>query len=228
MRSEGTFMRRGFTLIELLVVIAIIAILAAILFPVFAKAREKARQSSCLSNVKQETLGILQYAQDFDEGLPARSFYDGTNYNPWYTVIQPYVKSTQVISCPSANLPRGVCCYGYNESYMNWVPLANVLVPAEALLICDNGPCFSTPPSFYYGDAEVDAPSKIRGGAVPQPPADEVNGLPVTGDTAYYARPRALHNGGCNIGFADGHAKWLTTTQFYYGQSPADKWFDLN
>ena len=62
--------KRGFTLIELLVVIAIIAILAAILFPVFAKAREKARQTTCLSNVKQITLGILQYAQDYDERFP--------------------------------------------------------------------------------------------------------------------------------------------------------------
>ncbi len=65
-------MRRGFTLIELLVVIAIIAILAAILFPVFAKAREKARQSSCLSNMKQIVLGTMQYAQDYDERLPMR------------------------------------------------------------------------------------------------------------------------------------------------------------
>ena len=62
--------RRGFTLIELLVVIAIIAILAAILFPVFAKAREKARQASCLSNVKQMCLALMQYAQDYDETLP--------------------------------------------------------------------------------------------------------------------------------------------------------------
>ena len=69
--------RSGFTLIELLVVIAIIAILAAILFPVFAKAREKARQSSCLSNVKQIMLGVLQYCQDYDENLPI-----GTSY--WY------------------------------------------------------------------------------------------------------------------------------------------------
>jgi prepilin-type N-terminal cleavage/methylation domain-containing protein/prepilin-type processing-associated H-X9-DG protein len=99
---------RGFTLIELLVVIAIIAILAAILFPVFARARENARRASCQSNLKQIGLGILQYTQDYDERLPA-SGYRGLpgaanpnlRYNPWQGTIQPYVKSTQVFACPS-------------------------------------------------------------------------------------------------------------------------------
>lgn len=94
-------MRRGFTLIELLVVIAIIAILAAILFPVFARAREKARQSSCLSNVKQLVLGCLMYAQDYDERWPyynreGRYFYTYDNeyhYGMWYKVIEPYIKN---------------------------------------------------------------------------------------------------------------------------------------
>src|SRR5579875_2248322 len=90
--------RRGFTLIELLVVIAIIAILAAILFPVFAKAREKARQASCLSNEKQVGLALLQYAQDNEELLPNRK--NDASYN-WKTYINPYVKSTRVWVCPS-------------------------------------------------------------------------------------------------------------------------------
>ena len=83
-------MKRGFTLIELLVVIAIIAILAAILFPVFARAREKARQSSCLSNVKQIGTGLLMYAQDYDEVLPAISFAAVQ----WNTLLQPYVMNS--------------------------------------------------------------------------------------------------------------------------------------
>jgi prepilin-type N-terminal cleavage/methylation domain-containing protein/prepilin-type processing-associated H-X9-DG protein len=92
--------RKGFTLIELLVVIAIIAILAAILFPVFARARENARRSSCQSNLKQIGLGIMQYTQDYDEKMPNYSF-DYSNTLMWQMVIQPYVKSTQLFSCPS-------------------------------------------------------------------------------------------------------------------------------
>jgi len=80
-------MRRGFTLIELLVVIAIIAILAAILFPVFAKAREKARQTSCLANVKQLMLGILSYAQDYDERLPLTPDPGAMSYLWWDSMV---------------------------------------------------------------------------------------------------------------------------------------------
>ncbi len=103
--------RRGFTLIELLVVIAIIAILAAILFPVFAKAREKARQTSCLNNEKQIGLGILQYVQDYDETFGyidnfdnplVASFPGSTYYRRWQDMIFPYVKSTAVFQCPDS------------------------------------------------------------------------------------------------------------------------------
>ncbi len=98
-RAAGAVSLRAFTLIELLVVIAIIAILAAILFPVFAKVREKARQTSCASNMKQIGLAVLQYTQDNDETFPLANtnLYD---YNPWDIAIQPYVKSLAVFSCP--------------------------------------------------------------------------------------------------------------------------------
>src|SRR5215213_8508984 len=112
--------RRGFTLIELLVVIAIIAILAAILFPVFAQAREKARQSSCLSNCKQICLATMQYVDDFDETFPKGWHgYPGAVY--WFTVIAPYVKNggtladQGVYKCPSWVKKTGAMrAYGWN------------------------------------------------------------------------------------------------------------------
>src|SRR5713226_3138242 len=101
--SEGQ--RRGFTLIELLVVVAIIAILAAILFPVFAQAREKARQTACVSNMKQLGYGIVMYAQDYDETLPYGYMYsaDRKVWWWWQDSIRPYVKNEAVYTCPSAS-----------------------------------------------------------------------------------------------------------------------------
>jgi len=95
--------RKAFTLIELLVVIAIIAILAAILFPVFAQAREKARQITCASNLKQIGLGILQYVEDYDEVFPQGA---SNSWNsPWPGTVQPYIKSINVFRCPDDSSP---------------------------------------------------------------------------------------------------------------------------
>lgn len=159
---------RAFTLIELLVVIAIIAILAAILFPVFGRARENARRSSCQSNLKQIGLGILQYTQDFDERFPAGCFGAGCNSNTnwpstykWMDAIYPYIKSDQVFSCPSdtatANMPYRYATsganygsYAYNSSASydkDWSPgtpfglvlLSSVTDPVNTLLVSDAG-----------------------------------------------------------------------------------------
>src|SRR3954471_9579763 len=92
--------KRGFTLIELLVVIAIISILAAILFPVFGRARENARRSSCQSNLKQIGLGIAQYSQDYDE-LMVPVEVSTASTDAWQMLLQPYLKSEQIFACPS-------------------------------------------------------------------------------------------------------------------------------
>ena len=110
--------RQGFTLIELLVVIAIIAILAAILFPVFARAREKARQASCQSNLKQIGLAIQMYIQDYDDTvLPAR-LDGGPEQMDWTQMVFPYINNDQIFICPSDSDPvPSVGTGGYDKSY---------------------------------------------------------------------------------------------------------------
>ena len=126
--------RRGFTLIELLVVIAIIAILAAILFPVFAQARDKARATQCLSNQRQVGLGFMQYAQDYDETFPmSRQAFSptdsGTRANPWTVLIFPYLKNVDVMACPTDNTVADID----GTSWAAWCP-AGVLAKVNGTL----------------------------------------------------------------------------------------------
>src|SRR5262245_55177725 len=154
--------KRGFTLIELLVVIAIIAILAAILFPVFSQAREKARAIACLSNARQIATGFMMYAQDYDERFcMTRSTTTlcngGTFFNPWSMTIQPYMKNFNVMTCPSdsttgataqfpkrsyvmvcgpnINITPPGCAYPGGIAGPNWAAsMADIIVPAGQIL----------------------------------------------------------------------------------------------
>lgn len=199
---------RAFTLIELLVVIAIIAILAAILFPVFAKAREKARQSSCNANVKQLTLAALQYVQDYDETMPVH--VSGSALLP--TLLQPYLKSGQILSCPSrpdisysGAINDSTVAYGYNywmsRYYYADATLAAISKPAETLLFAETGGVDTQSVGYYlcypsYYGAVANRTQATYGFDVP---------------TAA-ARLTDRHNEGLNIGFVDGHVKWQKRT----------------
>jgi len=189
--------RRGFTLIELLVVIAIIAILAAILFPVFAKAREKARQSSCLSNLKQLGLGVLSYAQDYDERLPMA--VAGGPTPPIYLfpeLIDPYLKNTQIWQCPSKQGALNISALGKS----------NV---SSSVDIGTQVPAGST--SGRYFGAPALGTTSCSLGAIDQPSTAAIM-CDVTGSvTAAFVITIAedpRHNDGSNYVFADGHAKW--------------------
>ena len=155
--------KKAFTLIELLVVIAIIAILAAILFPVFGRARENARRSSCQSNLKQIGLGLLQYSQDYDERMidawrgPSNGASDATSQYKWMDALQPYVKSEQIFNCPSMTFsaPNGPYrfrngqnygSYAINATYWGgpdayteptYASLAAIVTPATTILATD-------------------------------------------------------------------------------------------
>jgi prepilin-type N-terminal cleavage/methylation domain-containing protein/prepilin-type processing-associated H-X9-DG protein len=210
--------RQGFTLIELLVVIAIIAILASILFPVFAKAREKARQSSCLSNTKQMVIAVNSYAQDYDELLPTEDYAYGSPPDgntpgvdgSWRGAIMPYCKNAQVFLCPShkpAAGTWGVFDGRYNDCGMN----ASYCINDGHQGLTGQSGSPSPPEGRSLGDC-VDAASVIfilesDGADDDQTTADKAShGWVPT--AANFVR----HNGGANYGFVDGHAKWLKPT----------------
>ena len=220
-KSPSRPTRRGaFTLIELLVVIAIIAILAAILFPVFAKAREKARQTSCLSNEKQIGLAILQYVQDSDEMMPLRdNLY--LPWNSWRVNIQPYVKSVDVFKCPSnpnknnfaQDYYQGQCCAaGKGDGSIGISPSYG----APATFSTGSVSGLTAPDGFAMRDdgtplniAAINSPAQVIVVA-------ETNSI--YGDVAIFNsdwanNPHVVfagHMGRTNLLFCDGHAKSMT------------------
>jgi prepilin-type N-terminal cleavage/methylation domain-containing protein/prepilin-type processing-associated H-X9-DG protein len=222
----------AFTLIELLVVIAIIAILAAILFPVFAQAREKARQASCLSNLKQTGLAVMMYDQDYDETYPKAEFWDGNssfgNYYMWGSqlCIQPYIKNLDVYKCPSDSFTAGhdAAYYGLKPPTRQPRPisyLANAISPFWKMWGADNPQgLFTFGPEF--GGVKVGATTMA---AVPAP-ADIV--MLAEGRKEYYD---SLYGCGqwlnneidwCYVG-ADIYGDWIVTL-FAYAK-PNDPWY---
>jgi len=153
-------MRKGFTLIELLVVIAIIAILAAILFPVFARTRAKARQASCQSNLKQIGLAILMYIQDYDEQFPGHTGGPSSAWD-WPVALVPYCKNAQIFHCPSADISGHMVIdgvdlsYGLNCYYLQFRSQATVVDVAGTIMAADSNGDNRIGPDFATREARV-------------------------------------------------------------------------
>jgi prepilin-type N-terminal cleavage/methylation domain-containing protein/prepilin-type processing-associated H-X9-DG protein len=212
----------GFTLIELLVVIAIIAILAAILFPVFAKAREKARQTSCLSNVKQIMLGELMYASDNDGmhvAVARQVTGQGGNGVWWMMPIQPYLKNWQLMLCPSYR-----CSW---NGLGSWTGAGFCGDQPDGSSTCDQ-----PPRQRFVGGYGMNWGHDWRGTWWDGPGGQKDSAIPAPAETILIAdsscivathsqrgwpgnvscRGEPTHNSGINCAFADGHAKWLKKT----------------
>ena len=201
--------RKGFTLIELLVVIAIIAILAAILFPVFAKAREKARQTSCASNLKQLALAALQYGQDYDESI-AIGWEGGGEASYWYPRWYTYTKNTQMWNCPSfrrgnvnftpldsnpLNAELDYCSICESRAG-NVIIMATAKYPSEEMLVSESaGSSHRLCPVEHDGTTYHESMWMMN---------------TRTSNAAYSAY--APHNDGVNASFLDGHTKWVNAT----------------
>ena len=227
----ATRRRSAFTLIELLVVIAIIAILAAILFPVFVQARAKARSTACLSNLKQIGLAVMQYTQDFDESYPPTDYDDGAVRVVWQNLVEPYIKvgvqgnnSAQnrgVFTCPDFDAPipdsdpslavevgrSPLRSYGTNRFLMN--PLrAGGMTGARSIAIAEVG----SPASVVMLAPNLGTIPDITGRD------DRYDPVGAKHDAAYM-NVRSRHQGGANYAFADGHAKWHKAPDNYRVES---------
>jgi prepilin-type N-terminal cleavage/methylation domain-containing protein/prepilin-type processing-associated H-X9-DG protein len=221
-----TLHRSGFTLIELLVVIAIIAILAAILFPVFAQARDKARQATCVGNVKQIGTAMMLYVQDYDDTYPIYSTWPREAVH-WYDMINPYVKAkdfkSSIYVCPSVarRVAGGNSGAGYGVNYLHVIQYPKEFNYTGTVKLWDQsrhtGPArmarLGRPAeTIMLADAETDCgPNVGTGWAAVYCPMDMVAGeawsKPFCIDTTY-ALPKRHAGGGVYL-MADGHAKWM-------------------
>jgi len=212
--------KQGFTLIELLVVIAIISVLAAILFPVFARARENARRASCQSNMKQIALGIIMYSQDYDGKLLYYSAIPKESSPSPLTGVIPYIKSEQIFRCPSANLatpntitsddvPANATEYGFPAAA--GTSPTTIIMGSTAVTLIDSIP----QPTLQCLLAETVKASGTYGGkrGFDRFRANDITDtglvgiMPGFGTVAGTTSTR--HFDGNNFAFVDGHVKWL-------------------
>ncbi|MCC7493890.1 MAG: DUF1559 domain-containing protein [Fimbriimonadaceae bacterium] len=224
-RTRGN--RVGFTLIELLVVIAIIAILAAILFPVFAKAREKARQNSCLSNLKQAGLAFMQYSQDYDERIcPLFCYWANPGMLAWFPdLAHPYVKNSQIWVCPNVYSPNTwnrnlfpagsgpltnslPCSYGGGDFAGAWgnatgvVTMATIVEPAGTIQAAE----LTTLEMWNSANVDYNNPTVST----------------VASWGLCRGQVNLRHNEGFNLQFFDGHCKWMKETKAPMWTAAAD------
>ncbi|MFN3650144.1 MAG: DUF1559 domain-containing protein [Armatimonadota bacterium] len=223
--------KRGFTLIELLVVIAIIAILAAILFPVFAQAREKARSASCASNLKQIMTGVKMYSQDYDEQSMEYLWYryDPNSWTSWMEMVNPYVKNTGIFQCPSAPKAKNAFTTGCDGGYLSstytwpgwirytyydwWGTIMFAGFPAPRQSLCTNPWDHCRSAEFTENPAE--AAFLVEGYFVSYPYAALqfgsacTTGIGISKDIKFFR-----HNDGMNIAYCDGHVKWAKFERF--------------
>ena len=221
----GRPQRRAFTLIELLVVIAIVAILAALLCPVFTQAREKARAVSCLSNARQIGVAVEAYKQDYDGGYPASTWVPPASridYS-WYHYLEPYVRSEKVTRCPSrADWNDGVC-YNVEFGYYLWSgePAYKLLIeaqverPADKILLTESAISFWNSVHYWKGSpADANRWEQFR--MFPTFPECKMRKI-------YYFQEAGTHNGGLNNVYADGHVRWLPLGRMM----DPDQWYPL-